>query len=54
MTDQPAIPIRAMSYGQQREAPIVKAAVAPASDPAHGAAIIFLHGLDDDAHGWEG
>lgn len=43
-----------MSYGQQREDPIVKAAAAPTKDPAHGAAIIFLHGLDDDAHGWEG
>lgn len=54
MSDLPAIPIRAMSYGEHREAPIVKPPVKPASDPAHGAAIIFLHGLDDDAHGWEG
>lgn len=43
-----------MSYGKQREDAIIKPPTSPAKDPAHGAAIIFLHGLDDDAHGWEG
>ncbi|KAL1306030.1 hypothetical protein AAFC00_004158 [Neodothiora populina] len=42
-----------MSYGQQRDCPIIKPAQSPTQDPAHSAAIIFLHGLDDDAHGWE-
>lgn len=43
-----------MAYGQETEEPIVKPAAEPTTDPAHSAAIIFLHGLDDDAHGWEG
>jgi hypothetical protein len=38
---------------QNQQPPIVRSAPKPASDPAHGAAIIFLHGLDDDAMGWE-
>ena len=38
---------------QNQQPPLVKSAPKPASDPAHGAAIIFLHGLDDDAMGWE-
>ena len=38
---------------QTQQPPLVKSAPKPASDPAHGAAIIFLHGLDDDAMGWE-
>ncbi|KAI9686455.1 MAG: hypothetical protein M1820_010628 [Bogoriella megaspora] len=33
--------------------PIVKAPIAPPSLPEHGAAFVFLHGLGDDAHGWE-
>lgn len=38
---------------QTQQPPLIKPAPQPASDPAHGAAIIFLHGLDDDAMGWE-
>ncbi|KAI4735151.1 alpha/beta-hydrolase [Aureobasidium sp. EXF-12298] len=38
---------------QNQQPPLVKPAPKPATDPAHGAAIIFLHGLDDDAMGWE-
>lgn len=41
-----------MSHTQAREDPIVKLATIPPSDPAHSAAIIFLHGLNDDANGW--
>jgi hypothetical protein len=37
-----------------REDPIYKQATKPTSDPAHGAAFIFLHGLGDDAGGLEG
>ncbi|KAF2723490.1 alpha/beta-hydrolase [Polychaeton citri CBS 116435] len=37
-----------------REDPIYKPAVAPPSDPAHGAAFIFVHGLGDTAEGLEG
>jgi len=37
-----------------REDPIYKPATTPASDPAHGAAFIFVHGLGDDAEGLEG
>jgi hypothetical protein len=36
-----------------RTDPIHKAATKPTSDPAHGAAFIFLHGLGDDAQGLE-
>lgn len=36
-----------------REDPIFKPATKPASDPAHGAAIIFVHGLGDTAEGLE-
>jgi len=36
-----------------REPPVIKPAIEPASDPAHGAAFVFLHGLGDDGHGWE-
>lgn len=32
--------------------PVVKPAKNPASDPSKSAAFIFLHRLDDDAHGW--
>jgi hypothetical protein len=32
---------------------IYKAAATPTSDPAHGAAFIFLHGLGDSAEGLE-
>lgn len=32
---------------------IYKAATTPPSDPAHGAAFIFLHGLGDSAEGLE-
>lgn len=37
-----------------REDPIHKAATKPCSDPAHGAAFIFVHGLGDTAEGLEG
>ncbi|KAF2459657.1 hypothetical protein BDY21DRAFT_338852 [Lineolata rhizophorae] len=33
--------------------PIIKPAVQRVSDPAHSAAVIFLHGADDDAASWE-
>ena len=33
---------------------VYKAASNPTSDPAHGAAFIFLHGLGDSAEGLEG
>jgi hypothetical protein len=33
---------------------IYKPAAVPTSDPAHGAAFIFLHGLGDSAEGLEG
>jgi len=36
-----------------REDPIFKPATKPCSDPAHGAAFIFLHGLGDSAEGIE-
>ncbi|EMC99982.1 hypothetical protein BAUCODRAFT_119543 [Baudoinia panamericana UAMH 10762] len=36
-----------------REDPIHKSAIKPTSDPAHGAAFIFIHGLGDDAEGLE-
>lgn len=36
-----------------REDPIYKPATKPTSDPQHGAAFIFLHGLGDDAEGLE-
>ncbi|KAK3630795.1 hypothetical protein LTR56_017212 [Elasticomyces elasticus] len=36
-----------------RVEPIYKPATKPASDPAHGATFIFLHGLGDDAEGLE-
>ncbi|KAK3715574.1 hypothetical protein LTR37_007062 [Vermiconidia calcicola] len=36
-----------------REDPIYKAATKPCSDPAHGAAFIFVHGLGDSAEGLE-
>lgn len=38
---------------QSQQPPLIRSAPKPATDPAHGAAIIFLHGLDDDAMGWE-
>ena len=37
-----------------REDPIYKPATKPCSDPAHGAAFIFVHGLGDTADGLEG
>jgi len=37
-----------------REDPLYKPATRPCSDPAHGAAIIFIHGLGDDADGLAG
>ncbi|KAF2758143.1 acyl-protein thioesterase 1 [Pseudovirgaria hyperparasitica] len=37
----------------EREPPIIKPAVSPPQNPSHGAAIIFMHGLGDDAAGWE-
>ncbi|KAK3677237.1 hypothetical protein LTR78_002775 [Recurvomyces mirabilis] len=36
-----------------RKDPIHKPATKPVSDPAHGAAFIFIHGLGDDAEGLE-
>lgn len=36
-----------------REDPIHRPATKPASDPAHGAAFIFVHGLGDTAEGLE-
>ncbi|KAF2148894.1 alpha/beta-hydrolase [Myriangium duriaei CBS 260.36] len=30
-----------------------KPAISPPSDPAHGAALVFLHGLGDTGQGWE-
>jgi hypothetical protein len=36
-----------------REDPIYKPATKPCSDPAHGAAFIFIHGLGDSAEGLE-
>jgi len=36
-----------------REDPIYKPATKPTSDPAHGAAFIFVHGLGDNAEGLE-
>lgn len=36
-----------------REDPIYKPASKPCSDPAHGAAFIFVHGLGDSADGLE-
>ena len=36
-----------------REDPIYRAATKPASDPAHNAAFIFVHGLGDTADGLE-
>lgn len=38
---------------QSQQPPLIRSAPKPAIDPAHGAAMIFLHGLDDDAMGWE-
>lgn len=38
----------------QREPPNIIEPASPPSDAAHGAAIIFLHGLDDDAFGVSG
>jgi len=43
-----------MPYTAERQSPVVKPATKQPDDPAHAAAIIFLHGLGDDAHGWEG
>lgn len=37
-----------------REDPIFRPATKPCSDPGHGAAFIFMHGLGDDAEGLEG
>ena len=34
-------------------APIFEEPLTPLPIPEHGAAFIFLHGLDDDTHGWE-
>lgn len=42
-----------MPYAPERQPPIVKAAVKPASEPGHSAAFIFLHGLGDEAAGVE-
>ncbi|WPH04124.1 Hypothetical protein R9X50_00700900 [Acrodontium crateriforme] len=36
-----------------RNDPIFKPAIKPCSDPAHGAAFIFVHGLGDNAEGLE-
>lgn len=36
----------------ERPEVIVKSPTSPPSDPAHGAAFIFMHGLGDDGHGW--
>lgn len=36
-----------------REEPTVIEATSPPEDPSRRAALIFLHGLGDDAHGWE-
>ncbi|KAG9676247.1 alpha/beta-hydrolase, partial [Aureobasidium melanogenum] len=38
---------------QNQQPPLIRSPPKPATDPAHGAAMIFLHGLDDDAMGWE-
>ncbi|KAF2086236.1 alpha/beta-hydrolase [Saccharata proteae CBS 121410] len=36
---------------QQREDPIIKPALVPPVDPGHSAAIIYIHGLGDEAEG---
>jgi len=42
-----------MPHATKREPPIIKPATNKPSDPGHGAAFIFLHGLGDDAEGCE-
>ncbi|KAL9096304.1 MAG: hypothetical protein Q9165_001301 [Trypethelium subeluteriae] len=46
------LPLR-LVYQMSSSPPIVKEPLTPPSVPEHAAAFIFLHGLGDDAHGWE-